>query len=553
MTADDLKLLRQFTRAGDQLAFTTLIQRHVNLVYSAALRQVRSPHLAEEVAQSVFTDLARDAAKLKPDTILTAWLYEVARRTAIDVVRKESRRQLREQIAVELNTMNATAQSSAGVPPAWSDIEAHLDDAMAALNQTDRTALLLRYFENKSLAEIGLALGTSDDAAQKRVSRAIDQLRNFFTQRKVTIGASGLVVLITANAVQAAPAGLAATIATVTLAGTAVTTSTAVIAAKTIAMTTLQKIAVTVALALVTGAGIYEAHQAAQLRDQNQALQQSQAALSAQLQQLQSALAAATNRLASSADDVATRRNNNAELLKLRAEVTRLRQAAPDPAGAQDDTRAALVKSWLAREDQLRQTVAQNPDKSIPEFKLLSDQQWLDAAMNAKFDTDKQLQQTLADLRRTAENNFASQAHDAISQYMATNNGAFPTDISQLQPYFSPPMDDAILQRWKVAPASANPGVGVGDTIITEKAPVDPALDMNWAIGPAGYGSSTYQTADMSAAIATMTPAMKAYAADHNGMQPTDSTQILPYLTTPEEQAAYQKLMKNKSQNSANP
>ena len=106
---DDLSLLGRYARENSQEAFAELVRRHVDLVYSAALRQVRSPQLAEEVAQSVFTDLARNAGKLKPDTILTAWLYQVTRRTAIDVVRKESRRQLREQIALEMNAMNATA------------------------------------------------------------------------------------------------------------------------------------------------------------------------------------------------------------------------------------------------------------------------------------------------------------------------------------------------------------------------------------------------------------------------------------------------------------
>src|ERR1019366_4761933 len=173
MTAHDLDLLRQFTRDQSQDAFTALVNRHVKLVYSAALRQIRSPQLAEEIAQSVFADLARDAGKLsgtgfQPVHFLTAWLYQVTRRTAIDVIRKESRRQLREQIAVEMNNMNATAND-------WTQIEPLLDDAMDALDETDRSAILLRYFENKTLREVGKALGTSDDAAQKRVSRAVEQ------------------------------------------------------------------------------------------------------------------------------------------------------------------------------------------------------------------------------------------------------------------------------------------------------------------------------------------------------------------------------------------
>jgi RNA polymerase sigma factor (sigma-70 family) len=220
MTNTDQDLLRQFARDGAQAAFTELVRRHVNLVYSAALRQVRSPQLAEEVAQSVFADLARVAATpssplggcdASSPTSLTPWLFAVSRRTAIDVIRKESRRQLREQIAVEMNAMNAT-ESSAGVPPAWSEIAPLLDEAVFALDETDRAAVLLRYFENKSLREVGAALGVSDDTAQKRVSRAVERLREFFSKRNVTIGASGLVVLISANAVQAAPVGLAVTI-----------------------------------------------------------------------------------------------------------------------------------------------------------------------------------------------------------------------------------------------------------------------------------------------------------------------------------------------------
>src|SRR4051812_16881832 len=194
---NDLDLLGDYARDQSQDAFTALVQRHLNLVYCAGLRQVRSPQLAEEVAQSVFMDLARNAARLKPGTILTAWLYEVTRRTAINVVRGEARRQLREQIAFEMNAMNANAAD-------WTQIEPLLDEAMQALDQTDRTAVLLRFFENKSLREVGQTLGTTDDTARKRVNRAIERLREFFGKRGVTIGGSGLVVVISANAVQAA-------------------------------------------------------------------------------------------------------------------------------------------------------------------------------------------------------------------------------------------------------------------------------------------------------------------------------------------------------------
>jgi RNA polymerase sigma factor (sigma-70 family) len=545
MTTSDLDLLREYAGSNSQDAFAELVKRHLNLVYSAALRQVRSPQLAEEVAQSTFADLARHASRLAPDTILTAWLYQVSRRTAIDVVRREARRQLREQIATEMNAMNATASD-------WTHIEPLLDEAMHALDETDRAAVLLRYFENKSMREVGVTLGTSDDAAQKRVSRAVERLREFFAKRGVTVGASGLVVVISANAVQAAPAGLAGAIsAAAALGGTAMTTTATATATKAIVMTTLQKTAITAALAAVVGAGIYEAHQASTLQNEVQTFRQQQASIAEQIRQMQYERDDATNRLAALLAENEQLKSNKdtAELLKLRGEVTRLRQAGAAPSPTEVDSRESFMKSWLEREDKLKEMVRQNPGRAIPELQLLSEQQWLNAAMNAKFDTDKDVRHSLADLRHTAENNFAAMLQPALSKYMDANNKQFPTDLSQLQPYFSSPVADTILSRWQIVPQSDIDNVRVGgDWVVTEKAPVDPEFDQRWAIGQGGYGSSNYQPPEISAAIATVDPAMKAYAAANNGKEPADPSQILPYLTTPEQQAAYQTLMKHINQ-----
>lgn len=259
MTTSDLDLLWEYTRGNSEEAFAELVNRHLNLVYSAALRQVKSPQLAEEVAQSAFTDLARNAHRLASDTILTAWLYQVSHRTAIDVIRRDSRRQLREQIATEMNDMNATAAD-------WTHIAPVLDEAMQALDDTDRAAVLLRYFENKSLREVGATLGTSDDAAQKRVSRAVERLREFFTKRGITVGAGGLAIVLSANAVQAAPAGLNAAITTsAALAAKTVVATTTATATKAIAMTILQKTLITAVIVatLAAGTGAYVAHRRA--------------------------------------------------------------------------------------------------------------------------------------------------------------------------------------------------------------------------------------------------------------------------------------------------
>lgn len=318
MTADS-ELLQRYLREKSQDAFAELVRRHLDLVYSAALRRVRSPQFAEEISQSVFTDLARAAEKLKPDTILTAWLYQVARRTAVDVIRRESRRQARDRLAAEMAAMNTTSD--------WSQIEPLLDEAMDTLDETDRAAILLRYFDNKSLREVGEALNISDAAAQKRVSRAVDRLREYFSECGTTIGTAGLVVVISANAVHAAPAGLAITISAAALvAATTIQTSTAITATKVIVMTALQKALVATTVVVLTGAGVYEVHQTAQLHAQVRALQQQRAPLTEQIAQLQQERDDATNRLAAITDQLASERSDKSELLKLRGEVGVLRQ-----------------------------------------------------------------------------------------------------------------------------------------------------------------------------------------------------------------------------------
>jgi RNA polymerase sigma factor (sigma-70 family) len=334
MSETDLQLLARYLKAGAEDAFAELVHRHLNLVYSAALRQVRSPQLAEEVAQAVFVDLSRNARQLRPDTIVTAWLYAVTRRTAIDVVRRESRRQLREQIAIEMNAINATTGD-------WTQIEPLLDEAVSALDDTDRAAVLLRYFENKSLREVGAALGASDDAAQKRVSRAIERLREFFAKRGVTVGASGLALVLSANAVQAAPTGLGAALIGVSLATAG--TGSAFTLLNLMIMTKF-KAAILSALVVAGGAATvaiqYQAR--ARLRGENESLRHQVAQLQLEKEQLSNSVAGASIR--SLPDD------QYHELLRLRGEVGSLRQqnqesAKPrETANLTEAQKAALAK-----------------------------------------------------------------------------------------------------------------------------------------------------------------------------------------------------------------
>jgi len=231
----DSQLLRAYAEHRTEPAFAELVRRHVDFVYSAAQRMVCDSHLAEDVTQGVFVALAKQAVQLANRPVLSGWLHGTARNIAAQTVRTDVRRRAREQEAVVMNELIA------GEPEAsWEQIAPQLDAALGELGESDRDALLLRYFERKSAQEMAQTLGISDEAAQKRVSRAVERLREFFSKRNVTIGAGGLVVVISANAVQSAPIGLAVTISAAgILTGTAA--STVIAATKTIAMTTLQK------------------------------------------------------------------------------------------------------------------------------------------------------------------------------------------------------------------------------------------------------------------------------------------------------------------------
>jgi RNA polymerase sigma factor (sigma-70 family) len=321
----DQELLRDYSASRSEPAFAELARRHVDLVYSAALRMLRDAHQAEDVTQGVFMALAQTAAQLTEHPVLSGWLHRTARNLAVKAIRTDARRRAREHEAATMNEL-LSGQSDAN----WEQIAPHLDAALGELDDPDRDALLLRYFERKSAREMAETLGISDEAAQKRVSRATERLREVFAKRGIAVGAGGLAVVLAANTVQSAPVGLVATISAAAAAGAAVTTATIATTATTIAMTTLQKVIVATTIAIVTGAGIYEAHQASQLRDEMQELRQQQAPLAAQIQQLQQERDDATNRLAGLREELAAAKKSPAEVVKLRGEVGQLRRENAD-------------------------------------------------------------------------------------------------------------------------------------------------------------------------------------------------------------------------------
>jgi RNA polymerase sigma factor (sigma-70 family) len=211
---DDLNLLREFARNNSEAAFAALVARHVNLVYSVALRSVRDAHLAEEITQAVFIILARKADSLGDKTILPGWLCRTARYASANALTMQRRRQHREQEAHMQSTLN---QAEPMHEETWNQIAPLLDGAMEQLGQKDHDALVLRFFENKTFAEVGATLGASEDAAKMRVNRALEKLRKFFTKRGVSSTTAIIAGTISANSVQAAPVTLAKSIVAVAI------------------------------------------------------------------------------------------------------------------------------------------------------------------------------------------------------------------------------------------------------------------------------------------------------------------------------------------------
>lgn len=342
------QLLTEYVKTGSETAFHDLVTRYVDLVHSAAVRLVNGDtHLAEDVTQTVFADLAKLARTLSRDVMLGGWLHRHTCHVASKTLRAERRRLARERQAVEMNSLeDHSAANLATVAPI-------LDDAINQLGAEDRTAILMRFFEQHDFKSVGEALGSNEEAARKRVDRALDKLESMLKRRGVAFSAAALASALSAQAVSAAPAGLAITFSSVALTRAAAGGGATLTILNIMSMTKLKVGIITVVVAAGVAIPVVMQQQTkTQLTEANEALRQK----TEQLAQLTAENERLAGQVANTKAMVTPSTNTpSRELLKLRGEVGRLSAAERAAAAARTNQESAL--SGITADPAMRKTI----------------------------------------------------------------------------------------------------------------------------------------------------------------------------------------------------
>lgn len=529
----DLEYLQAYVRTGSNHAFAALVSRHLGWVYGAAFRQTRSTALAEEIAHLVFLDLARHAGKLHAGTQLNSWLCVVTRRVAVDAIRRESRRAQRERIAVDLAAMNADDHE-------WSRAEPLIDEALASLDERDRRAVLLRFFEQRSLGEIGAALGISDDAAQKRLGRALERLRDFLRRRGVTTTVAALGAGLTASAQISAPAGLATTIAT-----TAPLAATSTAAGGWLSWTTMtlgKKLLVGSTAALVAGGFIVQGTLLAERGDEIARLKTALERRDAQPQYTEETVRA--ERIAHVSADSPVRANADAGSEAATSNAT---PGAPPPA---TEKSLDLLAQLALRVTQLRERFESQPGQRIPELARLTDEDWIAVALERELKSDAEIRRSMSELRRRAKSAVFESIREAFQAEVTANQGEVPETLDGVRARLTDDVARAALERYEIVKRGNILTLDPKEDILLREKPstvadaeLDPTITMAWrrtSMSRAAFEPRRSRTPLAQAAG----DARQAYTLANGGQAPKDPSELLPYFRTAADEAAFKEQLK---------
>jgi len=336
----DSELLCDYAENGSESAFAQLVGRHIALVYSVALRVVVDPHLAEDVTQATFAILAREARHLVARAFLSSWLHRTASNQAAKLVRGEMRRRAREQEAYAMQTVSPESDLE------WKRIAPLLDVALSKLAEADRAVILLRFFEKKTAREMGAALKLSEEAAQKRVARALERLRSLLVAQGAGLSTTTLGALITTQAVVATPLGLSTSVSAAALAGGTVAGGLTLTTLKLIVMSKLKISAVSALVVASVATPLVIQHQnLTRLRAEKEVFQEQ----ARQVNVLRGENEELSRELANARQGRSLSKAQHAELLRLRGEVGPLRRDSQDLARLRAGQQAEQVAAAPAQ------------------------------------------------------------------------------------------------------------------------------------------------------------------------------------------------------------
>jgi RNA polymerase sigma factor (sigma-70 family) len=399
---DDAELLRRYAEEKSGEAFAELVRRHIDFVHAAALRQARgNAPLAQDVTQAVFTDLARKAPILARHPVVVGWLHTATRFAAAKALRAEGRRQAHER---EAGTMNEVLQES-DAPVDWERMHPVLDDVLGELKERERSAILLRYFEKKPLAEVGTKLALSESAARSCVDRALEKMRVQLARRGVTSTSAALAAALANQTVVAAPAGLAAAVTGAALAGAGAASGGGLIATF-MSMTKLQ-VGISSALAVAGATGFaLQVRTNAALRDEVAGLRQENTAIAP--------LQTENDKLARTAAEAADMRKDDAEFRRLGDESAGLQKQLQQVAQAQAANAAPSGETYdFGKLDQ----VPRSKSQTRPQYPAEMRQAGIGGDVTVDFIVDRGGNVVNAIAAKSSRREFESAAVEAVSQW----------------------------------------------------------------------------------------------------------------------------------------
>lgn len=420
----DHDLLHHYQTAQSQAAFSALVQRYVDLVYSTAARQVSSPDFAKEVSQQVFLELAARASKLRPNTHLASWLYVVTRRRAIDLVRREARRMKNETMAAAQSAIDQSGEAL------WPALRPLLDDVLGELSEGEREAVVRRFFENEGFRDIGAAMRISEDTAQKRVSRALDRLCELLSKRGLVATATAVASAVSAHAVEAAPAGLGASVTQAAAQSIGATAQLAIShnVGAVIGRTLLAAGTLTAIVGLLYVVNVRQAQEAEIERLRGERSRWEEAISKERIRQAAASAAA---------------------------------RATPVVAAAPADPIDVRARTLAARIRRLHDWLELVPEDALPRMSLLTDIDWIVTVENKPelddYDTSFSAQSIAVEnvlfaLDDITTQRFGPRLWEAFRRYRKVTGKPIPGDVKDLLPYFTASVDPTFLRGYSMKP-----------------------------------------------------------------------------------------------------